>query len=89
MAERRVTVTVEIGLTARIAQLFTRAALYADAPVTVRRVGGEPFDGTDVLMLVHLDIRPGEQIILSGEDEAALDKMVELATSPWDPHKYL
>ena len=79
MAQRTVTVAAEVGLHARPAALFVQAAAKADGEVTVAKSGGEPVNAKSILAVLGLDVRHGQEIVVSGEDEAVLGALVDLA----------
>lgn len=79
MSERIVAVPDGVGLHARPAALFVQAAAAAGVPVTVSRPGGEPVDARSILAVLSLDVRGGEQILLSAEGgEDVLDRLEQV-----------
>lgn len=79
MAQRTVTVAAEVGLHARPAALFVQAAAKAAGEVTVAKAGGEPVNAKSILAVLGLDVRHGQEITVTGDDEAVLDALVDLA----------
>ncbi len=79
MPERRVRVASSIGLHARPAMMFAQAAAAQRISVTVARPGGAPVDATSVLLVLALDVRPGEEVVLAAEGAAAEQAMDALA----------
>lgn len=79
MAQRTVTVAAEVGLHARPAALFVQAAAKAAGEVTVAKAGGEPVNAKSILAVLGLDVRNGQEITVTGDDEAVLDALVDLA----------
>lgn len=79
MAQRTVTVGAEVGLHARPAALFVQAAAKAGGEVTVAKSGGEPVNAKSILAVLGLDVRHGQEIVVTGDDEAVLDALVDLA----------
>ncbi len=78
---RTVTVASTVGLHARPAALFAAEAARQSIPVTVGKPGAEPVDARSVLSVLTLDVRHGDEVVLSagGTDaEAALDALEEL-----------
>jgi phosphocarrier protein HPr len=87
MAERRAVVGSKIGLHARPAARFVKAAARQPVKVTVARAGGDPVDAASILDVVTLDVRGGEEVILTAEGdgaEQALDELVEVVETDHD-----
>ncbi|MEU8248161.1 HPr family phosphocarrier protein [Nonomuraea sp. NPDC048916] len=86
MPERKVTVVAEVGLHARPAATFVRAAAQAPMDVTVAKVpGGEPVNGKSILQILALDVRQEETIVIKAEGKGAdevLDELAKIAGSP-------
>ncbi|HCT76709.1 MAG TPA: HPr family phosphocarrier protein [Micromonosporaceae bacterium] len=81
MAERRVVVASTVGLHARPAAVFVRAASETGLPVTLSRHDGRPVDARSILSVVTLDVKHGEEVLLRAQGdgaEAALDRLAEL-----------
>lgn len=79
MPQRNVTLTNEVGLHARPAALFVKAAGQFDAGVTITK-GESSANGKSLLSLLKLDVRQGDAITIAtdGEDaHDALDALVE------------
>lgn len=84
MAVRRVKVGAEVGLHARPAALFVQTAAQASGEVTVAKGDSAPVSAKSVLALMGLDVRHGDEIVITaaGEDsEAVLDTLVEIANA--------
>ncbi|RNL81645.1 HPr family phosphocarrier protein [Halostreptopolyspora alba] len=84
MAVRRVRVGAEVGLHARPAALFVQTAARAGGEVTVAKGESTPVSAKSVLALMGLDVRHGDEIVITahGEDsEAVLDALVEIANA--------
>ncbi|MQA84966.1 MAG: HPr family phosphocarrier protein [Streptosporangiales bacterium] len=82
MAVRRITVAAEVGLHARPAALFVRAAGKAPGEVTVAKGVGEPVNAKSILAVLSLDVRNGDEITVRVEGDQAgqvLDELVRLA----------
>lgn len=76
MAERTVDVPEGVGLHARPAALFVKAATAAGVPVTVARPDGDPVDARSILAVLSLDVRGGEQVVLRTDgDDGVLDAL--------------
>jgi phosphocarrier protein len=70
-----------VGLHARPAAVFVQAAKDAPGDVRVAKTGGESVNAKSILSVLALDVRGGEEIVLSveGDDsEVTLDRLVEL-----------
>jgi len=83
MAERRVTVESEVGLHARPAALFVQAATEVPMQVTVAKPGKDPVNAKSILSVIGLDVRQGEEIVITAEGDgadAALDELVAVVT---------
>ena len=79
MAERRAVVASKIGLHARPAARFVKAAAKQPVKVTIARAGGDPVDAASILDVVTLDVRGGEEVILTAEGDGAEQALDELA----------
>ena len=87
MPERTVTVASSVGLHARPAALFAQAAAAQPAKVSVCKPGGNPVDARSILMVLSLDVRGGEEVVLSAEGDGAdesLDALVDLLSTDLD-----
>ena len=83
MPQRTVTVASRVGLHARPAAVFVKAASAAALPVTIAKQGREPVSARSILAVLGLDVRGGEQVVLDAEGdgaEAVLDRLAELLT---------
>ena len=77
--ERRVVVGSRVGLHARPAALFVRAAAAAPVKVTIAKPGGDPVDARSILMVLGLDVRGGEEVVLAAEGDGAEQALEDLA----------
>ena len=87
MPERTVTVASSVGLHARPATIFVQAAAKQPVKVTIAKPGGDPVDARSVLFVLSLDVRGGEEVVLSAEGDgadAALDELTELLSRDLD-----
>lgn len=86
MPQRHVTVVAAEGLHARPAALFVKAASEIGLPVTVGRPDGPPVDARSILSVLSLDVRHGDEVVLSVDGpgaEVALDRLAAvLAAEP-------
>ena len=82
MPERTVKVGSSVGLHARPATIFTQAASKLPVKVTIGKPGGNAVDARSVLFVLGLDVRGGEEVVLSADDgegaDAALDELEAL-----------
>ena len=81
MPERKVKVGSSVGLHARPATIFTQAAAKLPVKVTIGKPGGNAVDARSVLFVLGLDVRGGEEVVLSADGEgadAALDELEAL-----------
>ncbi len=87
MPERRVTVASQVGLHARPAALFVRAAGRAGVGVTIAKEGATPIDARSLLAVMALDVRHGDEVIIAAEGsgaDAALELLVALLSTDLD-----
>ena len=87
MTQRTVTIGSRIGLHARPASLFVQAAARQPVPVSIAKNGGPPVDARSILLVLGLDVRGGDEVVLSADGEAAevaLDELVALLASDLD-----
>lgn len=80
MPERQVKVGPGVGLHARPAALFVKAATRAPADVRIGKPGGEPVSAKSILAVLGLDVRGGEDVVIVAEGDAAEETLDELAT---------
>jgi phosphotransferase system HPr (HPr) family protein len=86
MAEATIEVTNEVGLHARPAATFVKAAKEFEAAITVTNLtrGGDPVDAKSLVQIFKAAVGKGHQITIaaSGPDEdAAVSKLVALIES--------
>lgn len=87
MPERRVAVASRIGLHARPAMLFAQAAAAQPVQVRIARPGGRPVDASSVIWLLTLDVRHGDEVVLTADGEGAdesLDNLVAMLSQNLD-----
>jgi phosphocarrier protein HPr len=80
MPEIRVKIASPVGLHARPASRFVKAAAKYPAPVSIGRPGAEPVDARSMLSVLGLGILHGEEVVLSGAQEA-LDELSTLLST--------
>jgi phosphocarrier protein HPr len=84
MPSKTVTVGSSVGLHARPAALIAQAATAAGVPVTIATNGGLPVDAGSALLIMTLGAKCGDQVVVSCDDQAALEKVAELVASDLD-----
>jgi phosphocarrier protein len=84
MAKRRVKVSTEVGIQARPATVFVGTAAESRTDVTVAKPGGDPHDAKSILQVLTLDVRSGDEIVIAGDDEEILDRLVALVSEDAD-----
>lgn len=80
MPERDVTLDNEVGLHARPAAVFSKAAARFESAVTVVKSDGEA-NAKSVLSVLKLDIRKGDSVTIRAEgsdEQEALSELVKL-----------
>ena len=80
MPEKTVTVGSSVGLHARPASLFVQAAARQPVKVEIAKPGGDPVDARSILLVLGLDARGGEEVVLSADGDGAEQALEELAT---------
>ncbi len=79
--QRTVTVASRVGLHARPAAVFVKAASSAALPVTIAKEGKEPVSARSILAVLGLDVRQGDQVTIAADGtgaEATLDELEAL-----------
>ncbi|HEX2808626.1 MAG TPA: HPr family phosphocarrier protein [Kineosporiaceae bacterium] len=87
MVQRSVVIASKVGLHARPAALFTKAATAAGMPITIRKAGGEPVPATSILSVLTLNAANGDELTLEAEGDGAdlaLDQLVALLAQDLD-----
>ena len=81
MPERTVVVASKVGLHARPAAVFVKAAAEQPARVQIRKGDGTPVEAASILAIMTLGVEHGDEVILSADGEGAeqsLDALVAL-----------
>jgi len=78
MPERIVTVASRVGLHARPAAVFVKAASAAPIPVTIAKSGKEPVSARSILAVLGLDVRHGDQVVIAADGTGAETTLDEL-----------
>ena len=79
MVEHRVVIGSSVGLHARPAALFVQAAGRQPVSVTIGKDGVEPVDARSILMVLGLDAKNGDEVVLSASGDGADAAIEELA----------
>jgi phosphocarrier protein len=79
--ERRATVASKVGLHARPAAIFVKAASEQPASVTIVKAGSDadPVDASSILGIMTLGAEFGDEVILASEGEGADESLEALA----------
>lgn len=79
-----VTVGSAVGLHARPAAIIAETAGELGSPVTIGIPGGASVDASSSLLIMTLGAKKGAEVVVSGEDEAAVAKIADLVTQDLD-----
>jgi phosphocarrier protein len=80
MPEIRVKIASPVGLHARPASLFVKAAAKHPGTVSIGRPGAEPVDARSMLSVLGLAIGHGEEVVLRIDGDGAQEALDELST---------
>jgi len=86
MAERQVVVGSRVGLHARPAALFVKAAAAQSVRITVRKGDGPPVDARSMLRVLALGARNGDLIVLEAEGDGAVEALEAVAAVAAEDH---
>lgn len=86
MAELRVIVGSRIGLHARPAALFVKAAARQSVPITIRKGDGPPVDARSILRVLALGAKNGDLIVLEAEGDGANEALDAVALVVEEDH---
>jgi phosphocarrier protein HPr len=87
MPQRRVVIASSVGLHARPAALFTKAAAGSGLTVTIRKADGDPVPAASILSVLTLNVAHGDLVVLEADGEGAdavLDDLVTLLETDHD-----
>lgn len=81
MAERRVTIVSRVGLHARPAAIFVKAASEQPVKVWISKpdAGVEPVEASSILGVMALGAEFGDEVVISAEGAGAEQSLEELA----------
>ncbi|MBB3037809.1 HPr family phosphocarrier protein [Hoyosella altamirensis] len=71
MPERSVVVGSTVGLHARPAALLVQSAASQTVPVSIAKKDGDFVDARSILMVIGLDARGGDEVVLRAEGDGA------------------
>jgi len=77
MPERTAVVASRIGLHARPASLVSLAAAGTGVPVQIA-AHGRSVNAASILGILSLDVSHGDEVVVSADDQAAVDKLIDL-----------
>jgi phosphotransferase system HPr (HPr) family protein len=80
VAHRNVVVASRIGLHARPAALFCKAASGTGLPVTIRKGDGPAVPAASILSVLTLGVNGGDEVVLEADGDGAERALDELAT---------
>jgi phosphocarrier protein HPr len=80
VAHRNVVIASKVGLHARPAALFSKAAAGSGVRVTIRKGTGDPVPAASILSVLTLNVAHGDEVVLEAEGEHAERVLDELAT---------
>ena len=81
MPERKATIASKVGLHARPAAIFVKAASEQPASVTIVKVGSDadPVDASSILGVMTLGAEFGDEVLLTSEGDGAEESLDALA----------
>jgi len=79
MPEKEVKLTNEVGLHARPAAVFSKAAAGFSADVTVAK-GGQEANAKSIMAVLKLDVKKGDAVTIATEGDDAEGALEELVT---------
>jgi phosphocarrier protein len=80
VAHRNVVIASKVGLHARPAALFTKAAAKSGLTVTIRKGDGAPVPAASILSVLTLNVAHGDEVVLEADGDHAERVLDELAT---------
>ncbi|MDQ1288866.1 MAG: phosphocarrier protein HPr [Actinomycetota bacterium] len=79
MAQRTVVIASRIGLHARPAAVFAKAAAAAGTPVTIRKDDGAPVPAASILSVLALGVNCGDEVTIEADGDQADGVLDDLA----------
>lgn len=80
MSTRTVTIGSTVGLHARPAAIFVKAASQAGVPITIAKAGGTPVPANSMIAIMALGAKHGDEVVLSAEGDGADEALDTLST---------
>ena len=80
MAQREVIVGSRIGLHARPAALFVKAATEQTVRITIRKGDGTPVDARSILRVLALGAKNGDTVVLEADGDGAVEALETVAS---------
>jgi phosphocarrier protein len=87
MPQRKVVVASSVGLHARPAALFTKAAAGTGMSVTIRKGDGDPVPAASILSVLTLNVAHGDTVVIEADGDGAdavLDDLAALLATDHD-----
>jgi phosphocarrier protein len=86
MAQRQVIVGSRIGLHARPAALFVKAATAQPVKITIRKGDRPPVDARSILRVLALGAKNGDTVVLEAEGDGAVEALEVVASVVAEDH---
>lgn len=86
MAQREVIVGSRVGLHARPAALFVKAATEQPVRITIRKGDGQPVDARSILRVLALGAKNGDTVTLEADGEGAVEALEAVAVLVAEDH---
>ncbi len=86
MAERQVVVGSRIGLHARPAALFVKAATAQSVRITIRKGDGPAVDARSILRVLALGAKNGDTVVLQADGDGADEALRAVASVVAEDH---
>jgi phosphocarrier protein HPr len=86
MAQREVVVGSRIGLHARPAALFVKAATEQPVRITIRKGDSQPVDARSILRVLALGAKNGDTVVLEADGDGAVEALEAVATVVAEDH---
>jgi phosphocarrier protein len=86
MAQREVVVGSRIGLHARPAALFVKAATQQPVKITIRKRDGAPVDARSILRVLALGAKNGDTVVLEADGDGAAEALEAVAIVVAEDH---
>ena len=86
MPQRQVTVGSRVGLHARPAALFVKAATQQTVRITIRKGDGPPVDARSILRVLALGAKNGDTVTLEADGDGAAEALEAVASVVAEDH---